>query len=439
MTGPARPSHSGWLALPAAASIMAAGAAQAGPVALMPDCQVVQVGQGLSLQGVSMAVDQDEIAYVLEQVGPGIAWFVAAVFPGVPGQIPIATNLSSPSHLAANPRDGSVWFADTVTGSAGSVATFYRLLGGAAVPQFSLPTVVHSLAIDRQGRFFVGGANGMILRIDPGLAPALVPHALGSGNNTRLHALTGGELVILGGLFASTWLLDAAGSLSLLLQSSYTPTTYDLAFDYARNPFPAFGPGVALAIASVTAIPGTLTGTTRLAMYDAQGAFLGDVAMATWGTNDPEPALIAPSFRNAVYWYERPPAATPTQPAGRLFRIEAVPSPGIPGTLLLSAQGGVVQGSLQGSQGGQPFLLGACVGGAGVPLLVPGLGVLDVGPLSPSYVAWAAFLPPSGVLPIAFTTALTGGTMAQVQGAVLSPQAPNGVAWLTNVATLVFP
>lgn len=457
-------------ALAALAALVLGLGARAQVVVLPPNFQVTEHATGLLRSGESMAVDRFGNVYVSDDsLGFGDTSQITQVLPG--GQVvpDHSGGFGNVGQLAYNPTDGFVYLVAFNPILPVLSSEVWRLEpNGGATMVFHVNLTASGFTIDNQGVFYFGGGGVQGPGIYAAKPPTPFPPALtvtfqtaGFGDNAILQALTGGDVLIADGDEVQRWIPGSAAPLPYYDSPGPFPNNVTRVNSLARTPFNQIGNGATIGVNSLSTL--ALGGLGSAFSAGPTGDLFGQTSelFAQEAYSLPEDGMlaIADGLRQDLYWYTETGPSLGTGTAGgakRLFKITQVPAVDSPGSLFVALSATQASFDLYGPKGGgDPFILGLFHVPPGVALaqtFLPPYGVLDLVPGTAGYVnlldgigfpvppnPFAAF-PPGGHFAVSFPIPPgLSGLEFLTQDHVLSPEAPNGTFFISNLVLFQVP
>ena len=430
-----------------------------------PNFEVELVAADLAATGDDMAVDRFGNVYLIDQETP-TSGSITRIAPDGTVFEEHATGFGRMGQLAYDPTDGFVYLVDNNPILPVVLSHVWRLEpSGGATNVFEVDVVAEGFSIDDTGALWLGGGGIQ----GPGLyraeAPSIGPigggiaqadlQSRGFGLNAVLQSLRSGDVLIASGDEVRRF-VPATGQLEFFFDAGPPiPNEIRGVTSMARTPFNQLGAGAMLGLRSFVTV--SLGGVGQALSADPTGSLIAPFASEQFDQPETGFRVLASGPGQELYWY------TNTGPAvgglfdpipSRLFRIGQLPAPGVPGSLFVNASPSSVTWDLYGpAAGGDPLLLGVALDPVlAPPLFFPPYGVIDLDPLGPGSIELIDGIgvggPPNpfGQTPIGGAFSLTLGVPPGLtglslvsQGVILTPESPNGLFLLSNLAPFTLP
>ena len=441
------------------ALVASTGVAQ--PVVGPPNFQVTLLNSNIPIgdQFTGLAADASGNVYVLDEPSTP-----TAVGPRVHRIRPDGT--LDPYHavgfgdscgeLAYNPMDGLVYLVDNIPVLPVINSRVWRIEpAGGATQLYNVPVVAEGFTIDNGGQMIFGGmgTNGLgLYRFDP-LSAQTTYLGPGFGNNRVLQSLVFGDILIADGRHVERWQPGVAATVPYYSAPLPNPNESNGVTSLARTPFNQIGVGALVGVRNFVTV--SLGGIGRAISADLVGGNAFEFANEPYSVPFRGMYLIAGGVLQDAYWLSATASSLAGPPtAGILHRIRQLPAAGSPGSLVITQVPGVLTVDLYGPPG-QFFLLGVMPDVLPVPsvLFIPPWGVVDLDVLNPLYapvidgVGLFGAPNPLGQIPNSGQFSLTVGIvpppvpLAFRAQAIISgwALAPNGILYISNVATFTLP
>jgi hypothetical protein len=442
------------LVLPLVAALICAPLV-AQPTITPPDYALAAVGNPITIAGdfVSMAADRHDDVYIL-QGGQGAA-VVHRVRSDGTIDMNHATGFGMAQQLAYNPTDGLVYLAEYTPVLPVIQSQIWRIEPtGGATNVGNVAVVASGLAIDDQGRFYFFG-NGVsaygLFRTASDFTGLTFLGAIFGGNPFGpiiLQSLTSGDVLCALGPMVQRYDAQSGGHVfyySVPGGGGGPGGAASTVRSMARIPHDPLGAGALLGINEATpALP-----VRKAISADLVGGNVADFAVepvnSIGGT-----VLLAGGPGGDSWWLSTVGGGFPgAMTTGQLYRISEIPAAGNPGTLLVTTAPGSVTLEIFGPPNAA-FEFGVMPDPLPTDhlLFVPTLGLFDLNPFHPAYLAVFdgfalygppnpyAVIPPSGHFiwtetypPFASAIALAGQALV-----VAGDAAANGLLQVSNVA-----